>query len=151
MQYDNFDSLLKTLGVGRWTIFMFGSYFLWAAFLPYFSLGGAFYNPMVDHWCRVPQLANSTWTLQQRLNYSIPWEDAGGHLERSKCRMLVRDYDAVEGLAWSPEFTTTPEEARSFPTQPCDHWEYDTSTFSTTVTMQVRPSVPAYTTIFFDM
>ncbi len=41
--------------------------------LPYFSLGGVFYNPAVDHWCSVPELENSTWTEEQKRNYSIPW------------------------------------------------------------------------------
>ncbi|XP_042208340.1 organic cation transporter protein-like [Homarus americanus] len=132
-EFKNFDSLLTTLGVGRWTLLMFGSYFLWALLLPYFSLGGAFYNPAVDHWCRVPQLDNSSWTLEQRLNYSIPREESGG---RSQCRMFVRDYGAVEGVPWTPDLQTSPEEAATLQIQDCDSWQYDTSIFSTTVSME---------------
>lgn len=135
-EHKNFDSLLGAIGVGRWTFLMFAPYFLWAMLLPYFSLGGVFYNPAVDHWCHVAELENSTWTLEQRLNYSIPWEDRGGYLERSQCQVLERDYEAVAHLPWSPELATSPEQAAALPSRPCSHWDYDTSTFTSTVTME---------------
>lgn len=135
-QYANFDCLLTTLGIGRWTFLMFSSYISWTLLLPYFSLGGAFYNPTVAHWCRVPEFDNSNWTLEQRLNYSIPWEDNGEQLKRSQCRMFVRDYEAVAQLPWTPDLVVSQEEESLLETQSCDHWEYDTSVFSSTVSME---------------
>ncbi|XP_066961045.1 organic cation transporter protein-like isoform X1 [Macrobrachium rosenbergii] len=136
MEFKTFDDLLDTIGVGRWTLFMFSSYILWALQIPYFSMGGAFYNPKVDHWCHVPELQNSSWTEEQKLNYSIPWEDRGGQLQRSQCRAFVRDYEQVANQEWSPAFMTTPEEASNLETRSCSEWDYDTSTFNSTVTME---------------
>lgn len=136
MGANSFDDILLSMGLGRWTFFMFSSYFLWALLLPYFSLGGAFYNPPVDHWCQVPELQNSSWTLEQKLNYSIPWEERAGRLQRSQCRAFVRDYQTVADQPWSPDFNTSLEEASSLQSLPCNQWNYDTSTFNTTVTME---------------
>ncbi|KAK3850102.1 hypothetical protein Pcinc_043172, partial [Petrolisthes cinctipes] len=83
-----------------------------ALLLPYFSLGGAFYNPTTDHWCKVPELENSTWTVGQQLNYSIPWEDHGGRQELSQCRVLVRDYKNVSALPWSDQLLSTQHHRR---------------------------------------
>ncbi|XP_069979925.1 organic cation transporter protein [Penaeus vannamei] len=133
MDHKNFDSLLSAIGPGRWTIFMFVSYVSWALLLPYFSLGGAFYNPVVDHWCSVPELSNNSWTLEQRLNYSVPWEYRGGRLERSQCSVYVRDYEAVADLPWSPDLALTPEQAVTLETKSCNQWEFDKSVFHSTV------------------
>ncbi|XP_027208696.2 organic cation transporter protein [Penaeus vannamei] len=127
------DHLFDALGVGRWTLAVFFTYLCWAFLLPPFSLGGAFYNGAVDHWCDIPQLSNSSWTLEQRLNYSIPWEENRNQMRRSQCRMYVRDYEAVADLPWSTDLALTPDEAASLETTSCSHWEYDTSTFHSTV------------------
>ncbi|KAK7073281.1 hypothetical protein SK128_015181 [Halocaridina rubra] len=136
MDPKNFDDLLGSIGLGRWTFFMFSSYFLWAFQLPYFSLGGAFYNPPVNHWCHVPALENTSWTLEQKLNYSIPWEQRHDRLQRSQCRYFARNYGAVEDQPWNPSLITTTEEEITLKTLPCTAWNYDTSTFNSTVTME---------------
>ncbi|XP_068239328.1 organic cation transporter protein-like [Palaemon carinicauda] len=136
MEFRSFDDLLDAIGVGRWTLFMFSSYVLWALQVPYFSMGGAFYNPKVDHWCQIPEMQNSSWTEEQKLNYSVPWENRGGQLQRSQCVAFVRDYEKAANQEWSSAFITTPEEAVTLETRPCSDWHYDTSTFSSTVTME---------------
>ncbi|XP_042857513.1 organic cation transporter protein-like [Penaeus japonicus] len=127
------DHLFNSVGVGRWTFFVFLTYLCWAFLLPPFSLGGAFYNGAVDHWCNVPQLSNNSWTLEQRLNYSIPWEENRNQMRRSQCRMYVRDYEAIADRPWSSDLAPTPEEAAALETTSCSQWEYDTSVFHSTV------------------
>lgn len=58
-------------------------------------------------------------------------------MRRSQCRMYVRDYEAVADLPWSTDLALTPDEAASLETTSCSHWEYDTSTFHSTVASEV--------------
>ncbi|KAF2358547.1 Major facilitator sugar transporter-like [Trinorchestia longiramus] len=122
----DFDDLINLLGLGRWTLLMVAPYLCWALVLPYFSLGGAFLNPMVDHWCASSPSA---------------WEKQDGQIINSPCQTY--DWQAMKN---STEFShLTPAvletgnwtaELDKIPKKQCNAWEYDTSVFKSTVTTE---------------
>ncbi|XP_050727292.1 organic cation transporter protein-like isoform X2 [Eriocheir sinensis] len=121
-------------GPWNWLIFLLGS--LWGVFGAMQALASAFLSPAVDHWCRIPQLDH--WTKQQLWNFSMPRTLVRGDPHHSQCEMYVRNYSLLEGVAWEDRLEYLGEweqdqAGTSPPTQPCDAWEYDTSSFRSTL------------------
>ncbi|XP_045131418.1 LOW QUALITY PROTEIN: organic cation transporter protein-like [Portunus trituberculatus] len=119
-------------GPWNWTIFLLGS--LWGVFGAMQALATAFLSPAVDHWCQVPHLHN--WTTQQLWNFSLPRTKVGGVPHHSQCEMYVRNYSLMEGVSWEERLLHLPEgelDESTLPTQPCETWEFDTSSFQSTL------------------
>ncbi|CAL4069503.1 unnamed protein product, partial [Meganyctiphanes norvegica] len=132
MEMESLDDLVSHIGVGRWTALVMATNFIWALTLPFFSLGGAFYNGAVDSHCAAPEelLISSNWTREEALNYSIPWEVQDGSMIRSRCMMYDLDYSNTTFSPWTPQPT------EGLKTKKCDTWDYDSSVFTTTVAME---------------
>lgn len=119
-------------GPWNWLIFLLGS--LWGVFGAMQALATAFLSPAVDHWCHVPHLDN--WTTHQLWNFSLPWTKVGGVPHHSQCEMYVRNYSLMEGVPWEERLQYLPDgeqDESALNTQPCQSWEYDTSSFQSTL------------------
>lgn len=68
-----------------------------------------------------------------------------GEPHHSQCEMYVRNYSLLEGVAWEDrlEYLGEGEQEQAEaapPTVPCDAWEYDTSSFQSTLISEVGVS-----------
>lgn len=68
-----------------------------------------------------------------------------GEPHHSQCEMYVRNYSLLEGVAWEDrlEYLGEGEQDQGEaapPTVPCDAWEYDTSSFQSTLISEVGVS-----------
>ncbi|KAG0717957.1 Solute carrier family 22 member 12 [Chionoecetes opilio] len=59
----------------------------------------------------------------------------GGVAHHSQCEMYVRNYSVLEGVTWEERLKYLPDEGdgSDLPTQPCDAWEYDKTSFESTL------------------
>ncbi|XP_069157413.1 organic cation transporter protein isoform X2 [Procambarus clarkii] len=111
----NFDTIITKLGTGRWNIFYLITLPYTSLMIVYHALGGAFLAPRVPFTCRPPHhhlLAANTTTLSSLTNNSISNTE-------NPCTYLVEygsSGDPVE--------------------EPCTHWDFDNSTFSSTITSE---------------
>lgn len=154
------DDLITILGLGKWTLLMISPYLCWGFVLPYFSIGSAFLNPSVDHWCE------ETYTNISGHNVSsVLWIETDGERKRSSCerydletwRSTAEDFaqptlaaaNISDRLEYPPEYGDVPEygdgpqygdshlwNMTGVPVKQCDSWVYDTSTFKSTITTE---------------
>nr|XP_053628567.1 beta-alanine transporter-like [Cherax quadricarinatus] len=134
MTTTNFDDILNKLEIGPWNLMIFLLCSLWGVFAAMQAVGTAFLSPATDHWCRLPELNH--WTNAQVWSYALPRTTVGGLPQHSQCEMYTRNYSLLVGVPWEERLQHLPEgdvEEESLPTQPCEAWQYDTSTFSSTL------------------
>ncbi|KAK3869355.1 hypothetical protein Pcinc_025339 [Petrolisthes cinctipes] len=120
---DDSDTLLTKLGTGKWTIIYCLVLSIWFFILPMHTMAGAFMAPFVEHTCRQPPDAymatTTTYTLDSNYttnsNGSLPLPNFD-----ASCNYLVEESDGrlVE--------------------EPCTDWDFDNSTFTSTVTSEFQ-------------
>uniref|UniRef100_A0A6A7G5P2 Organic cation transporter protein-like n=1 Tax=Hirondellea gigas TaxID=1518452 RepID=A0A6A7G5P2_9CRUS len=139
---EDFDDIINLLGLGRWTLLMVSAYACWGMILPYFSLGSVFLNPNLEYWCAD---AVHPVTGQPMGNSTILWTEVDGKQSRSRCReynmTAVLSYLELKASNTTPLHDTNYQglltwNSTGAPTQQCTRWEYDTSIFTSTVTME---------------
>ncbi|XP_045132763.1 solute carrier family 22 member 6-B-like isoform X2 [Portunus trituberculatus] len=102
--------------MGKWNIMYYFTIGAWRLALPHHALAGAFISPFVNHTCRLPAGIPSSSTTIASHNASM-----------NTVRILSYD----ECSYWIEDVTTGRQEEL-----PCTEWDYDNSTFSTTVTSE---------------
>lgn len=130
MTTSKFEEILSRVETGPWNWLIFLLCSLWGVFGAMQAVASAFLSPMTDHWCHVPHLNH--WTKDQRWNYTLPSATVGGVEQHAQCEMYARNYSVLEGVAWEDRNLYLPER-ENFTTVPCTSWEYDTSTFTSTL------------------
>ncbi|CAL4083163.1 unnamed protein product [Meganyctiphanes norvegica] len=96
--------------------------------MPFFSLGGSFLNAPVDHWCAAPEHNPSHL-------HNLPRADQEGLSARgAQCTHIHRNTSVLSGIDLATLGGDILTDGAML--MPCKRWNYDTTTFSTTVTME---------------
>ena len=137
----DFDEMLEEIGgFGRFQIGVYLMNIFLVILCVCHVLANVFLAAVPDHWCKVAELESLNVSLAARLAATVPWEDREGLPRHSRCWMYDRDYSnaTVEDVYRWQNASETP------PLRPCLDWEYDTSTYSSSVTTQVSARISTY-------
>lgn len=117
---EDFDTILSHIGVGKWNAFYYVAIAFWHVALPYHTVAGAFISPSVDHTCR-----QGNHTIAFPENYSSVAPNVTTNISGVS---LLQD----DSCSYLKENTAT----GNLEEVPCTEWDFDNSTFSSTVTSE---------------
>ncbi|KAA0188903.1 hypothetical protein HAZT_HAZT006270 [Hyalella azteca] len=121
-----FEDLLSQVDSGPWTWMVFALCSVWGLFGAMQAVSVVFLTPAVAHWCHVNELHNTSWTMDQIKNISIPWNTETSSY--SSCSQYSKNYSALSVLPYEQALVYNVTS-----TSPCRAWDYDTSVFRSTV------------------
>ena len=128
MHYDKIFDYIGEMGLYQWgqfaVLFVFAMYCVDQMHIVF--VGGS-----MPHWCRVEELAGLPYDVQK--NVAIP-TDSDSY---SSCEMFAFNYSGysdAEFLAWNRTGIVND----STPVVRCTRWNYDQSTFTSTLVSKVR-------------
>ena len=98
-------------------------------------LGFLYLGTVPNHWCQVSELTSRTnWTKEEIKNISIPFEDG----KYDTCLMYDLNYSQLAENYEFPEDLRSDIKQQEVRTRTCNAWDYDTSTYQSTIATQVR-------------
>ncbi|XP_021957270.1 organic cation transporter protein [Folsomia candida] len=115
------------------------------AFLSWHHLSAVFLAAVPPHWCKVDDLDESGWTLEQIRNFSIPksaragspyaWEPCS-YYDFNYTQILTESGSSFE-TAFSSTFTSGDDDGTTLPVKECvTEWNWDRSVYNSTVVSQ---------------
>ncbi|ROT74866.1 Organic cation transporter protein [Penaeus vannamei] len=114
------DDVMSRLGTGRWNLLHILSLSYCFSLTTYHTLGGAFLAPRVDYTCRRPEGAHDAAAARSASPLFIPAGDNTSEEAKPECSYFVLNSSSGQV-----------EE------EPCVEWDFDNSTFSSTVGTEV--------------
>ncbi len=133
----DYDTLMGVVGeFGLYQRFVYFSMCVFTILGANQSLSMVFTAAVPDHWCKVPELQNTSLPLEVIKNLSLPRVTSGGEERYSQCKVYDLNYADIVKNEKTMEVITGDRNATD--QIECQHgWIYDTSIYKSTIVTDV--------------